>query len=440
MDLTENINSYEKLIAEVEQATKAIDWRPPHIDISEEIKQHAKNLRFVPIEERRARLIAYLRPQVSQALIGWRNTVGGGSGILTRIHGAMVDIENDLHRAEEATSLAHHRIAEAEEQRKERVAARERLRREEAAIKPVTRYSIWSYRIMIIGALLTAVLTAYFYLDMQVTLHAASQNIAIGSGEGAFKNNIDYLKSNPLDLIWGLGVIIFVMVGKIVSQLHASLKHPAWFFRGVAISAIALTVATGVLMAQVATTQSEVGLINGQISSIQAPDRDNPFAQPLDCGIDPQNARCVQVRGLENQLPPLKDQLRAYTFWMRLAIIMAEILLGSVAWMLASEHHEKHGIQEGMLQRRQQGIADEIRMIDEAIAENKKLIADAQQARVTGQVLANKFNALQSGIPGEARVQETCNAKLTEQIQRAEMILAELVHQWKIEDAVPPTA
>lgn len=445
MSAAYDMTKYDQLIEGLQKAVEPISSRPPGFDLSGDITRYAESLRYVPAEQRPSKIVAYIRPLVDQALAQWRASVDHGHGLLVKLHNAIEQIEADKSAAEAAAQTAQARIRQEELKRDLLRKKEAQLTKERADIRPVTAFAQWSYKILIAGSIVVAFVTAWYYLNMQVSIQAAKQGIditasAAANGKTAFNSSFDYLMAHPADWIYAFGVVVFLLAGKIVSTIHARLRHPSWLFISVAALAVATTVGTVALIGMVASAQQNVAAIDREI----ARQNENNIVQQItgagrDCeSIDRESPECAPYKRMQDEKKALTAQVGAYGFWMTIAVLLAEILLGAVAWMLASEHHEKHGAERDLVARRLEANAAELAAAGQAIEEHRKAIAAAQQSRVKADMLIHELQSLQPRIPGEALVSQTCTAILNEQIQRGEVILAEMLHRWKLEESVPP--
>jgi hypothetical protein len=436
MTSTYNFEQYKMVVDHLQQAVEPINRSPPVIDLSKDISTYCETLRFTPPEQRQAKLTAFVRPKAEQALSHWRTEVMHGHELLIELHNTIEQIQADKGHAETAIAAARGRVG-PEELRRDRLRERDaKLKKELADVRPATSFSRWSYRLLIVGSLLIGLVTAWYYLNMQVSIQAAKHGFSISpAGEAAagnYSSTIDYLQANPTDWIYAFGVVVFLLAGKIISVIHARLRHPAWLFIVVSLVAVGMTIGTVFLLGSVASLQQDLQHIEKQIQ-----DANPPGLMQVNCSLLPSTPICLKISEMTVSKAPITAELAGRSFWMTVLVLLAEILLGAVAWMLASEHHEKHGVERDAMLQRIAANSDEVGTIEKRIADLQQTVTDQEASRGRADMLIQRLKLIQPKIPSETFVHEQCEAVLRELIQQSQVILAEWQHRWALTDAVP---
>lgn len=289
-----------------------------------------------------------------------------------------------------------------------------------ARTQPPSSYSVWSYWILIIGSLLVGIVTAWYYLGMQIQLQAAKMGVPVES-------TLEFLHKHPEDGIYGLGVVVFLLTGKIVSEVYKKLNHSIWLFLPVSVSAVATTVGTVILIASISAIQQEMVGIDRNI--IQA---NPPGLLRVNCTANPTAQPCVKVKELEIKRTEIGTEMASKSFWMTILVMIAEILLGSAAWMLASEHHEKHGNTNQTLSKELTEIQHQLSALKEQRKEQEAIINSATEKLQKIEGLLHKFEPLRQHIPGHdyidrswQRVIDTGKAVCSEVLNACEQVWAE---------------
>jgi hypothetical protein len=190
------------------------------------------------------------------------------------------------------------------------------------------------------------------------------------------------------------------------------------------------------LVAEVSTTQRQVQNINAEIAALLG-QGGGLFDQAVDCTLEPQNPKCLRAAARREEIKPYQESLRVFGFWMTVSIMLSEILLGSVAWMLASTHYESKTIEGDKIDSRLNLVRDQIAAEKTLIVEQQGEIRDATACQVKGQGQIARLQALMGRLPSEAAINNVIVSRTDDQIQHAKRLLMAAEQQWKIDESKP---
>lgn len=422
------MEKYQEVVDDLAKSAETLQTEPPAIDLRPELHSHGRALRLTPREQRPAEMRRYVRPLVDGQLQAWRLRLQNAPRLLVNVNNTAEQIAADKSQMERDVASADARLLEYHNEVRRLREREQKIRREGEVLRPATRFSVWSYRILVIGSLLVGIVTAWYYLGMQSQLQAARMNVA-------YTSTLAFLQSHPEEGIYIFGVVIFLLAGKIISVIHSRLGHPLALFLPVAIIAVGTTLGTVGLIASVSSIQQEMVQLQRSITLANPPGLDQ-----ADCSVDVTDARCVKIHSLEEQQAGLNNKMAGQGFWMTILVMTAEIFLGAVAWILASEFHEKHGAAREVLKQKLETVRQQLVGLDEQITQQNELRERASQARVLADRLIHQLDYLKGKIPGQEFIDRQSQVILDRELNRSAEVLRELEEEWATHDSRPHAA
>jgi len=422
------MEKYQEVVDELAKNAETLQTEPPPIDLRSELRSHGRALRLTSREERPAEMRRYVRPLVDGHLQAWRLGLQNAPRLLVNVNNTAEQISADKSQVERDIASADARLVEFNTEVRRLREREQRVQREGEVLRPATPFSAWSYRILVIGSLLVGIVTAWYYLGMQCQLVAAKMNVP-------FISTLAFLQSHPEEGIYIFGVVIFLLAGKIISVIHARLGHPLALFLPVAIIAVSTTLGTVGLIASVSSIQQEMVQIQRSITLANPPGLDQ-----ADCSVELAESRCVKIRSLEEQLSSANTKMAGQGFWMTILVMSAEIFLGAVAWIMASEFHEKHGAARAVIHQKLATIREQLAGIADQIKQQTELRDRAYQARALADRLIHQLDHLKGKIPGQEFIDRHYQVVLDREMTRSAEVLRELEEEWAVQDVMPRSA
>ncbi len=429
-------HNYEARVKHLADVIEGSVSEPPTVDLDTELREHCSSLRHVEPGSQLPQLERHVDSMVDYHLEAWRTTARSWAGLREQADRLHNDFNRDRDQIEATIGTRRDRIEVSEGVVRQNEQELERLGREKTTGKPTGNYARMTNRILIIGSLLVGVLTSWIY-------YTASARIKFLEGGGDLRdfNPVDFLLSDPTNWIYILGVIVFLLAGKIVSLIHSALKHPRWFFLLVASLALAVTFGTVAMIGNVTNQTTQIAQLERRIVDLE---RDitggillgSQVSAEERCSAAGSPAACTDLAEAEATIVNTQNGLSANQTWLTLLALLAEIGLGSVAWMRISEYaerdlpHDQHMRDKidrvkGVIK----GAENEITEAEASIADDKSTLGSISRAIAT-------LEALKTRIPGNAGINDRVRSLKTRGRARAEAILTAMRSEWYREDQV----
>ena len=412
---------YQSVVDGLRDSAFAVNHEPPTIDIRTEVEEFCHSLRDSPRESRPSAVAAYVKPLVHEALGRWQSLMGGCHDLLVKIHDTGKRLEEERTKAELAARSAERQIANDEF---EIGRLQEKRRKDETLLSTITAptwYTRWTYRIMLIGSLLLGIGTVWYYLTIQLQIAAANAGDPSGSA-------LQLLNLHPENFIYIFGAVIFLLAGKAVSVIHAHINHPKWFMIAVCIIATASPVGSAILIGNVSALHQELVQVERAIDAVENP---HGFTT-LNCSEEPDKSTssCKKLDDLKDQQRSKSSAVAGQSFWMTILVLLSEIALGSVAWMLASQYHEKHNLEDGSIRKRIDGAAAQISAFHSQIEEARRVIEREEHNRVAVDKMIHQLDEVKPRLPSPDNIDRQFQTILDREINRAKAVLARVEYNW----------
>lgn len=408
--MTDEISSYQEKLervgafqTQIEDFEQVIDrhWiDPPEIELQSKYLEYAENLRTVEDEvERKSTLKGYVETQVAEKLQGWMNAVQPlrdmrerVSDFQRRLDSEQSDIDALItsHRARE--SDAKESLARMKEDEMRKRAAFNSLKNPSG----FERARIW---IFVLAVVVLGLGTAYYYINVQGQIIVAQNGGPANyfdSGTDRFSLS-EFISQSPTNLFYGVGAIIFFLIGKVVGSVYERLEHPSWLMITVSVLCVGVVAATAFLVAS-ATTQS-LELATAEQTARAARDAIEALSFNLGTAVNcaepvfASETACVESIAADARLEEMRAATGGMTFWVTASVLFSEILLGSITWIIVADYDKKHASNGGDLEKELAGMAvslgDQMSLRDELAKETRLLQQvtaeiDSLKARVSG--------------------------------------------------------
>ncbi len=283
-----------------------------------------------------------------------------------------------------------------------------------------------SYRVFILGTLIIGILTAWYYLTTQLQMQFA-QNPDLIPGTNRFPGTIEFLKHKPENLIYGLGVVMFLLAGKVVSVIYEKLDHSRVFFLFCSVLCIVNIFGSIYLISEVSAKTGKLSdLINSE--PIFTPQQRILCSRP-----NATQAICTEYAEWKQERDMLQESVGDVRFLMTIIILSAEIFLGSVAWMLASEYHEKRMGESNALARRQKLLEGDLGKTGDDMSKMDTKLASLNSLKGELETVASQLLSLRNTLPTREYIAKQKQILIDQQLQKGVSALLKKKHVWEVD-------
>lgn len=422
--------SYDLFVQEVRKQCEALQSEasklyvePPQVDLSNEVDGFCDSLKYLDDDERERKLKDFIRPSVEHEVEKWQSQFSHAQSSLVRLHDLIDDVDREKRNLEVEVSTINQEKSDLKTKRASSERKLDKIRADAVSVKPVTSYSRMSYRMFIIGTLIIGVLTAWYYLTIQSRIQFA-QNVNPERGNDLFPGTLAYLQENPENIVYGLGVVMFLLAGKVISVVYEKLDHNKIFFL---VCAVLCLGAIGGSVYLVGDVSAKTGTISDLRQS----------APPADilglCGPESQDEACVARSTWEADLAAAQASIGNVRFFMTIAVLSAEIFLGAIAWMLASEYHEKRMGEANSLARRQKLVESDVKKSDDEIGGMDAKLASLNSQKGELETIASQLLSLRNSLPTREYITRQKQILIDQQMQRGMSKLLQKKHAWEVD-------
>jgi hypothetical protein len=423
--------SYEVFVHEVKkqfdslkEVTADLYATPPSLDLSKEVNEFCETLKYFDDDERERKLKSFIKPSVEHEVEQWQSQFSHSQSSLVRLHDLIDDVDNEKRNLEiEMSALSEEKI-----DRKTKQDSIEkklgRVKNNYAGLKPVTAYSKLSYIIFIVGTLLIGILTAWYYLTTQLQIQFAQNPDIIPSEE--FPGTLEFLSYKPENLIYGLGVVMFLLAGKLISTIYEKFDHNRIFFVTVAALCMATIFSSVYLVSSVSAQASKLEIINAN-----EPDVDPIFGGNCQSSDASQLDECAATVKWQSDKDTVISSLTGTRFYMTIIILVGEVLLGAIAWMLASEYHEKRMGESNSLQRKRTLIEEDFKKSSQDISKIDDKLSHFNSLKSELETVASQLLSLKNSLPTREYIAKQKKILIEQQIQKGMSALLKQKHLWE---------
>lgn len=397
---------------------------PPKVDLSAEVDEFCDNLKYLDDDERERKLKDFIRPTVEHEVEKWQSQFSHAQSSLVRLHDLIDDVDREKRSIEVEVSTINQEKSDIKTKRASSERKLDKIRADAVGVKPITPYSKMSYQMFIVGTLIIGILTAWYYLTTQLQVQFA-QNPDLIPGADRFPGTIEFLKHKPENLIYGLGVVMFLLAGKVISVVYEKLDHSRAFF---------LTCATLCLLSIFGSVYliSDVSAKTGRLSDLTNSEPVLTPQQGILCSRpNATQSFCSGYAEWQQERDVLQKSIGDIRFLMTMVILSAEIFLGAVAWMLASEYHEKRMGESNTLARKQELMEGELDKSSAEIADLDVKLSSLNSLKGELETVASQLLSLRNSLPTREYISKQKQILIDQQIQKGMSNLLKKKHAWE---------
>lgn len=424
--------SYETFVQEVKKQCEALRSEasklyvdPPKVDLSSEVDEFCDSLKYLDDDERECKLKDFIRPTVEHEVEKWQSQFSHAQSSLVRLHDLIDDVDREKRNLEVEVSTINQEKSDLKTKRASSERKLDKIRADAVGVKPITPYSKMSYQMFIVGTLIIGVLTAWYYLTTQLQVQFAQDPEQI-PGADRFPGTIEFLKYKPENLIYGLGVVMFLLAGKVISVIYEKLDHSRVFFLVCSVLCIASIFGSVYLI-------SDVSAKTGRLADLVNSEPSLTPQQVAICRSNPTQSICTSVDEWQQERDAVQQSVGDVRFLMTMVILLAEIFLGSVAWMLASEYHEKRMGESNTLARKQELMEGEVsKSSDEIVGLDAKL-SSLNSMKGELETVASQLLSLRNSLPTREYIAKQKQILIDQQLQKGMSNLLKKKHAWEID-------
>lgn len=425
--------SYETFVQEVKKQCEALRSEasklyvdPPQVDLSTEVDEFCDSLKYLDDDERERKLKDFIRPTVEHEVEKWQSQFSHAQSSLVRLHDLIDDVDREKRNLEVEVSTINQEKSDLKTKRASSERKLEKIRAEAVGVKPITPYSKMSYQMFIVGTLIIGVLTAWYYLTTQLQVQFA-QNPDLIPGVDRFPGTIEFLKHKPENLIYGLGVVMFLLAGKVISVIYEKLDHSRVFFLACAALCLISIFGSVYLISDVsAKTGRLADLTNSE--PVLTPQQSILCSRP-----NATQAFCTEYTEWQQERDALQESVGDIRFLMTMVILSSEIFLGSVAWMLASEYHEKRMGESNTLARKQELMEGELDKSNAEITDLDAKLSSLNSMKGELETVASQLLSLRNTLPTREYIAKQKQILIDQQLQKGMSNLLKKKHAWEID-------
>ncbi len=436
-DMQNRLANYRSTISSIEDEVLNIETSPPDIDIVADVEEYARSLRPVPQSDRFNDLKNHVKRRIEADLMPWYNRMHG----ISRNSGQLYDLNNRLEddrdeidsRVRSLESAATATRERADNYQSELDRHRYKLTNQQAG----TTYSKWTSWILLIGALLIGLLTAYYYTTVigQIRL-AQNGGEYLGMVPSTF-TTFRFLTADPFNLLYIFGALIFLLAGKLVSIVYSNMGHPNWM----------MTVAVGLTISVIVGTVILLGTIQQETNSLQTAEQelnrlvaqsnrvDFATGDLVDVCSDPQRSGaqpvCARRTELEEQKTSMQESIAGYSYLFTIVVMLAEISVGSVAWMYTAKHYEQGEGGRSALREKIEQTGLRKADAEKQVKEHRDEITSLRSVGLDMNELQRKVSTLRAKVLPVEEVSRQFSSIEKQQIELARLKLQKMEDEWQ---------
>lgn len=422
--------SYETFVQEVKKQCEALRSEasklyvdPPQVDLSTEVDEFCDSLKYLDDDERERKLKDFIRPSVEHEVEKWQSQFSHAQSSLVRLHDLIDDVDREKRNLEVEVSTINQEKSDLKTKRASSERKLDKISADAVGVKPITPYSKMSYQMFIIGTLIIGILTAWYYLTIQTRIQFA-QDINPERGSDFFPGTLAYLQQKPENIIYGLGVVMFLLAGKVISVIYEKLDHNRIFFLVCAV----------ICLGAIGGSVYLVGDVSAKTGTISDLRQSAPPADVLGlCSPESQDEACLARSRWEADLAAAQASIGNVRFFMTIVVLSAEILLGAIAWMLASEYHEKRMGESNNLARRKELVENDVKKTSDELAGMDEKLASLNSQKSELETVASQLLSLRNSLPTREYITKQKQILIDQQIQRGMSKLLQKKHAWELD-------
>jgi len=398
---------------------------PPQVNLSSEVDTFCESLQFVDDDERERRLRDFIRPSVEHEVEKWESQFSHAQSSLVRLHDLIDDVDREKRNLEINIETLNQ---DKSEKRIKHASVEKKLdtvKADTVNSKPLTAYSKFSYQMFIVGTLIIAVLTAWYYLTTQLQIQFSQDPDIIPGSDGKFPGTIEFLKYKPESLIYGLGVVMFLLAGKVISVIYEKINYNNIFFITCSVLALMAVFSSIYLVSSVSSKTSDL------TSIINSPPELGPVQRAACSQPNATGEACEPYRAWIEQRDSIQSSISGTRFFMTIVILCSEVLLGSIAWMLAAEYHEKRMGESNTLSKRKKLLEADIGKSGSSIKEIDNELASLNGYKGDLETIASQLLSLRGSLPTREYITKQKSILIDQQIQKGMSSLLQKKHGWE---------
>jgi hypothetical protein len=431
----EFVEDAKKQCADWQENAALLNTDPPDVDLREEVNEFCEALQFDNLEDQQQKVEAYIKPAVQKYINSWSKSMSHGHANLLQANQLSSDIDTEIGSIQSDIDSIKADLEELALKKTRLEHDLDQVAKVDRNTQPITVYAKLSYRIFIFGSLIIGIVTAWYYLQTQMQmLYNGNVNyfeqLLYDSGVvvDGFPGVVKMLQVAPEYAVYGLGVVMFLLAGKIISVIYEKLHHSSVFFISVSVICLGAVFGSVVLIGSVSSSSNELALL--QAAAVEGNDLLGEACPPPDTPRDGLSASClIKAENTEKQ-EKIRDAISQNGFYMILAVLLGEILIGGVAWMLASEYHEKREVEAGRNVSKKGKLGGELIIVERVQGEYQNNISTLKSAAQSLQSSKRVLSDMKQSLPSRSYVSDQRQAILNHQIQLGLSALQKKRHAW----------
>lgn len=342
------VESYRKQIAEFDKLLSDGVAEPPNFDLTDTYRNFAGSLITVREDEHKTELEDFVKSQVDSELHNWVDKVNNISVVRDQAFRASKRIEGEMR--ELTAKINTHRTRESKV--KDEISLLESDIKEQNELLEIVKNpsgfdkaTLW---ILIVGVSLLALATAYYYLATQgqiVVAQNGGPQKYFDSGAEKFSVG-EFLKQSPLNILYGVGAIIFFLFGKFAGLVAERYGNPRSLFLITILAAGIVVTGTAGLIGYSSSLAFKLATVEARYNSAleRIDDRSFNYGPEFDCKAAEyaSDEACVALSEADAALAVARENSGGLTLWVTLSVLLSEVLIGSAVWMYVEVYKQRH--------------------------------------------------------------------------------------------------